>query len=217
MYVKTARILKGVLFFVASHVLSFLDRVTYTTDAIKKIILESEKGKFSKFAVIQNRKLRREVTTISRMTHKNIVRYYQAWVEGEGVDATIEEGGVIEENSIEKADVVDLLVEAESDNDDAGWWTNSPNERDLPEEMQGLSNDSWEDSKSSSNSTSSWSEEVETPSATLTEMDDGKKVPLSRDLHSASMVNLLEHENDQGLQVSKVASHRRENSYIYMG
>ena len=28
-----------------------------------------------------NRKLRREVTTISRMYHKNIVRYYQAWVE----------------------------------------------------------------------------------------------------------------------------------------
>lgn len=28
-----------------------------------------------------NRRLRREVTTISRMYHKNIVRYYQAWVE----------------------------------------------------------------------------------------------------------------------------------------
>jgi translation initiation factor 2-alpha kinase 4 len=51
-----------------------LDRRIY---AVKKIILESEKGRFASYAVVQNRKLRREVTTISRMTHKNIVRYYQ--------------------------------------------------------------------------------------------------------------------------------------------
>lgn len=55
-----------------------LDRRIY---AIKKILLESERGRFSEYAAIQNRKLRREVTTISRMTHKNVVRYYQAWVE----------------------------------------------------------------------------------------------------------------------------------------
>ena len=54
----------------------------FTIDAIKKIILEPEIGRFAKHAALQNRKLRREVTTISRMTHKNIVRYYQAWVEG---------------------------------------------------------------------------------------------------------------------------------------
>lgn len=56
-----------------------LDRRIY---AVKKIILESERGKFAKTGAIQNKKLRREVTTISRMTHKNIVRYYQAWVVG---------------------------------------------------------------------------------------------------------------------------------------
>ena len=59
-----------------------LDRRLY---AIKKIVLQSEKGRFAKYGSIENRKLRREVTTISRMTHKNIVRYYQAWVE-EGVE-----------------------------------------------------------------------------------------------------------------------------------
>jgi len=51
--------------------------------AIKKVILESEQGQLAKIGKAENAKLRREVTTISRMTHKNIVRYYQAWVEGE--------------------------------------------------------------------------------------------------------------------------------------
>ena len=70
-----------------------LDRRVY---AIKRIVLESEdfdeegsntgsKSK-NKWAVVQNQKLRREVTTISRMTHKNIVRYYQAWVESKQRD-----------------------------------------------------------------------------------------------------------------------------------
>lgn len=52
-----------------------LDRRFY---AIKKIILLPEN---SSAAILHNRKLRREVTTISNLTHKNIVRYYQAWVE----------------------------------------------------------------------------------------------------------------------------------------
>lgn len=71
-----------------------LDRRIY---AIKRIVLESEelqdqlisnKDSTTKnqWAVIQNQKLRREVTTISRMTHKNIVRYYQAWVESRQQD-----------------------------------------------------------------------------------------------------------------------------------
>jgi translation initiation factor 2-alpha kinase 4 len=54
-----------------------LDRRIY---AIKKIILESERGRKAKYAALQNRKLRREVTTISRMTHTHVVRYFQAWV-----------------------------------------------------------------------------------------------------------------------------------------
>lgn len=56
-----------------------LDRRIY---AIKKVLLESERGRNKEFARLENMKLRREVTHISRMTHKNIVRYYQAWVEG---------------------------------------------------------------------------------------------------------------------------------------
>ena len=53
-----------------------LDRRVY---AIKKVVLEG--------ATAQNEKLRREVTTISMMNHRNIVRYYQAWVElGKGED-----------------------------------------------------------------------------------------------------------------------------------
>eukprot|EP00578_Thalassiosira_sp_NH16_P006270 CAMPEP_0181120618 /NCGR_PEP_ID=MMETSP1071-20121207/24259_1 /TAXON_ID=35127 /ORGANISM="Thalassiosira sp., Strain NH16" /LENGTH=1767 /DNA_ID=CAMNT_0023205299 /DNA_START=89 /DNA_END=5389 /DNA_ORIENTATION=+ len=61
-----------------------LDRRVY---AIKKVFLEAEtdkeggNDKKNKWAMIQNEKLRREVTTISMMSHKNIVRYYQAWVE----------------------------------------------------------------------------------------------------------------------------------------
>ena len=53
---------------------NFLDRRIY---AIKKIPLESETGRYADIARVHNRKLRREVTTISRMTHNNIVRYYQ--------------------------------------------------------------------------------------------------------------------------------------------
>lgn len=128
-------------------------------DAIKKIILESEKGRFAKFAAVQNRKLRREVTTISRMTHKNIVRYYQAWVEGEEVD-TINENDVIDEedNSTgdDVADAEEILKgeDSASENDDGGWWTNSPTELHLPQHLQGASGSSTSDSQSASWSTS---------------------------------------------------------------
>ncbi len=32
--------------------------------------------------VAENRKILREVTTVSRLYHRHIVRYYQAWLEG---------------------------------------------------------------------------------------------------------------------------------------
>jgi eukaryotic translation initiation factor 2-alpha kinase 4 len=32
--------------------------------------------------VVENRKMLREVTTVSRLYHRHIVRYYQAWLEG---------------------------------------------------------------------------------------------------------------------------------------
>ena len=61
-----------------------LDRRYY---AIKKIPLfdSSKNDRYANYCAMLNRKLKREVTTISKMTHKNIVRYYQAWVEGGAV------------------------------------------------------------------------------------------------------------------------------------
>jgi eukaryotic translation initiation factor 2-alpha kinase 4 len=81
-------------------------------------LLESEEGKDAQYAAIQNRKLRREVTTISRITHKNIVRYYQAWVEG---GETTEQAEKVKTTDTEEAN------ESSSENDESrGWWTNSP-------------------------------------------------------------------------------------------
>jgi hypothetical protein len=95
-----------------------LDRRIY---AIKKIILEPEEGKYAKFGAIQNRKLRREVTTISRITHKNIVRYYQAWVEGgestSQVDAMKRE---------QKREADDDSESSSGDDESKGWWASSP-------------------------------------------------------------------------------------------
>lgn len=50
-----------------------LDRRIY---AVKKIILASRN-------VDINRRIKREVTTISRLFHKNVVRYYAAWIEND--------------------------------------------------------------------------------------------------------------------------------------
>ena len=57
-----------------------LDRRVY---AVKKILLEAanESSARNKLAQLHNEKIGREVTTISQLQHKNIVRYYQAWVE----------------------------------------------------------------------------------------------------------------------------------------
>lgn len=94
-----------------------LDRRIY---AVKKIILEPESGEHAKSGALQNRKLRREVTTISRMTHKYVVRYYQAWVEGETKQETIRET----DSSSTEAGVVDKDVSKESTSSDgnSGWW-----------------------------------------------------------------------------------------------
>lgn len=83
-----------------------LDRRVY---AIKKIFLEPEE---SKLAMVQNEKLLREVVTISRMTHKNIVRYYQAWVEE---PPRIEEGGDVTENRLESAETEKMNNNDEED------------------------------------------------------------------------------------------------------
>ncbi|CAB1109132.1 unnamed protein product [Ectocarpus sp. CCAP 1310/34] len=53
------------------------NRVDRRLYAVKKVGLDP-------FDKETNRKIRREVTTISTLVHKNIVRYYQAWLEGGG-------------------------------------------------------------------------------------------------------------------------------------
>eukprot|EP00752_Nemacystus_decipiens_P009926 g8853.t3 len=53
------------------------NRVDRRLYAVKKVGLDP-------FDKQTNRKIRREVTTISTLIHKNIVRYYQAWLEGGG-------------------------------------------------------------------------------------------------------------------------------------
>ncbi|CAM9232817.1 unnamed protein product, partial [Scytosiphon promiscuus] len=62
------------------------NRVDRRLYAVKKVGLDP-------FDKETNRKIRREVTTISTLIHKNIVRYYQAWLEGGGgaMPAAVEE------------------------------------------------------------------------------------------------------------------------------
>ena len=115
-----------------------LDRRIY---AIKKIILESEEGRFAEYGAIQNRKLRREVTTISRMTHKNIVRYYQAWVEGgssDGKAKTID--AIQEESNVASAELGDGASSSDEDSDEGGWWASaSPRDRHRSSAREGIS------------------------------------------------------------------------------
>lgn len=101
----------------------------YCKDAIKKILLEPERGRFAKHAAIQNRKLRREVTTISRMTHKNIVRYYQAWVEGDNRNeledestSKLQESEVLSDNKASNHEPQYNHNSIKSVSSKSGWW-----------------------------------------------------------------------------------------------
>jgi eukaryotic translation initiation factor 2-alpha kinase 4 len=99
-----------------------LDRRIY---AVKKIILESEQGRYAQVGAIQNRKLKREVVTISRITHKNIVRYYQAWVEGDENVDSVEEGKETDKNNI-IAPSQDIDGDEDSNSqENKGWWMGS--------------------------------------------------------------------------------------------
>ena len=99
--------------------------------AIKKILLEREDGAMAKVGALQNQKLRREVTTISRMTHNNIVRYYQAWVEGDGKEDEGASSTLMGDNdhgfepSTNPVRVIEEGSDEESDSSQ-GWWTSSP-------------------------------------------------------------------------------------------
>jgi serine/threonine protein kinase len=181
-----------------------LDRRIY---AVKKIILEPERGTLAKYGALQNQKLRREVTTISRMTHKNIVRYYQAWVEGgtETIAAAAALDEVNEEVSIAGNDFPDGDVEDdqgdddsdESDDDsDAGWWKNSPTDGGLPLKM------SRRNSRTKKEISGSAEDDGGRDSIDDGGGDFGMSTPFGskanrRDLHSESLMDLLEQENGQ--------------------
>jgi translation initiation factor 2-alpha kinase 4 len=168
-----------------------LDRRIY---AVKKIILESERGRFAKVGALQNRKLRREVTTISRLTHKNIVRYYQAWVEGgtettdvEPIEEEEEEGksGEVGEGGEEEEE----LEEEASEDSGQGWWTNSPTENVLPRYM---------DRRKSSTSVDEGSSE-----SSIGSKEADENPPLGSSicgLNSESMSDLLQQDNENDFQ-----------------
>jgi hypothetical protein len=49
--------------------------------------------------VVENRKMLREVTTVSRLYHRHIVRYYQAWLEGGSGSGAVSEDDDDDEGS----------------------------------------------------------------------------------------------------------------------
>ena len=180
-------------------------------DAVKKIILESEQGKFAKYGVIQNRKLRREVTTISRMTHKNIVRYYQAWVEGASGDtgSAIPEEEDDDDDQDNQVDSGNVLATDEGMNDDdekdssRGWWSDYPQDHDdIPTEMQSESS-STSSTSSSKASTVSWSDDGNPSSSLNGSTKAASENPSRYKRTDSSLSQLLQHENDQGFGVSQ--------------
>jgi translation initiation factor 2-alpha kinase 4 len=186
-----------------------LDRRIY---AVKKIILESEKGRFAKVGALQNRKLRREVTTISRMMHNNIVRYYQAWVEGgtqqdAGVNRIAEEEEIDEEASAPRQQK-DVSIDSEEDSDECGWWTNSPVDNALPLEMQ----ERFLEGQDENDSLFDYEDDF----AVEENMLQGSSKTLQRRKNSDSMINLLEQENDQGLQ-SPLLSGLGFQNHVFVG
>jgi len=181
-----------------------LDRRTY---AIKKIILESERGVHAKAGAVQNRKLRREVTTISRMTHKNIVRYYQAWVEGDDIE-TIKEAGTLErgvsaeldgkiESSDTKKDDQGSSVEDSVDDGLTGYWSQPPMGKfflqggdDDEDEPSGGSEEEQNDSSGSEE----WSDAEQDKQTSMVNSSNSKSS--STKIHSQSVENLLQMETD---------------------
>lgn len=163
-------------------------------DAIKKIELESEEGKFASVAAIQNKKLRREVTTISRMLHKNIVRYYQAWVEGgEDVDTSVEEEEKDEDDDKERENVGAEDEDSSEEEEGSGFWTNSPTDG-VGGHLLPRSNDTDDFSEQSSDGVSWVPEDDDT-----IDMSNPRGMPPRRDSHSASIQDLLGHDFESPL------------------
>ncbi|CAB9500620.1 eIF-2-alpha kinase GCN2 [Seminavis robusta] len=184
-----------------------LDRRTY---AVKKIILESEKGQFAQTGAVQNRKLRREVTTISRMTHKNIVRYYQAWVEGE--IESIEETSMVRELSTDldtKDDTPDGLDDEDGELSGSGHeyvpglWAKPSMGKFFSDDGERMSSsESSGESDSDGDSGSEGDGDEDDDDFIDWDSSDNGKSAANNQLHSQSIETLLEMENDHGLQQS---------------
>ena len=150
-----------------------LDRREY---AVKKIFLEPEDNTNSvqsKLARMQNEKLRREVVTISRMTHKNIVRYYQAWVED---PPRMEEDGDGEDKERRDSEGESKNLAKEGDND--------------------IFSMSWDDDddESSSDSSTSSSDSSDNYDSGIQHQLNTRSTPLNDYSRSHSLDNFLEHE-----------------------
>jgi len=141
-------------------------------------------------AAIQNRKLRREVTTISRMLHKNIVRYYQAWVEGgEDVDTSVEgEQDDDDAENVQDVQLEEVEEEESSEEESSGWWTNSPTEG-VGEHLLSRGDDSGDFSEDSS---ASWVPEDDD----TVDISNSRNMPPKHNSHSASIQDLLGQEQD---------------------
>jgi eukaryotic translation initiation factor 2-alpha kinase 4 len=177
-----------------------LDRRIY---AVKKIILESERGNFAKAAAIQNRKLRREVTTISRMTHKNIVRYYQAW--GEGEIESIQETTLVKQHSTEDLDTKLEAVDAQEGEDEMssadsdlgqGYWAKPALGKFFSDDR-----DDSESNGSKADESESDDDEQEDDFIDWENNDKPETHAASDHLHSRSMEDLLALETEHGIQV----------------
>lgn len=99
-----------------------LDRRIY---AVKKIKLNPRESEL-------NNKIRREVTTISRLLHKNIVRYYAAWLE----ERVVERSKKIDKKDKKRQDEFDFDEDDNEDSDD------DDDEEDEGDEVDGTSSSS---------------------------------------------------------------------------
>ena len=112
-----------------------LDRQLY---AVKKIKLDPEDPTMKK-------KILREVKTISRMQHRHIVRYFQAWIEGETGDSD---------------------SSSSDDDDDDGW--SSDDDEEEEEEEEEVEEEEEETSESSASAPRHSSLELDMTTATTT-------------------------------------------------
>ncbi|GMH87525.1 hypothetical protein TL16_g10882 [Triparma laevis f. inornata] len=120
-----------------------LDKRLY---AVKKIKLRPEQGKWKSKFEQSNRRLRREVRSISRLESRWICRYYQGWVEGGGKEE-------IEEEKMEDSRHMYLNETDAGRSEEGGWWNDDDDEdndedddEDIDESYESSDSEEWSDS-----------------------------------------------------------------------